>query len=964
MPKGLGTSASLPRDPDRPSLLTRVLRHESRSECHAHSGRKMTPDGHIFNEPDAIVSKPSRAHESNLAQRSISATRLMAALAMSIAFLTALATWLAYERNSTVVSRADALLGTHNLLKEVIHEAELRLDQQSDIVFVSANLAARTQLNASDVEKLKAEYAEARTAMAQRIERVVNLGNASFPDSQMTSGLTAAIENHYSDLDVYVSGVFARIIAKNQPGMAADTDNAEALEAIFRTDLNIARDFLDQAVQTAMHEIAVTARIAALTTSLGCLIGFTLLSVAGALIGRRRIVESLANISTALQRLSVGDTTAVIDAGGQRDFMPLEVTFGNFKQRMIQLRDAEIELEKQAFIADQMFDAVVVHDLEGRITACNTAAEKMAGLPRSVLIGLHLTDVIHDQDFHKWTRPRLRQQILSGKIATAELTLPTSSGDTLLCEISATGVRDRLGNTIGFLSIIRDIRERRQQEELLRRQAAVIDQMSEGVFITDLQGKIVYCNPAHEKMVGYAKEDILGKTPTFLTADPNFESRRQEIMAIPRHVPIEVEVRGRRADGTELLTAISGRGLQNARGDYVGRVFLVHDITEMRAKEEQLRQSQKMEAVGQLTGGIAHDFNNLLGILLLNLQLIEGRIGADTVSHNLTARSLRAVDRGARLIQQMLAFSRRQSLSPTSIRLEDLLSEMKDILRRALPANIALSFGTPSGLWNCEADRTQMASSILSLAINARDAMPRGGALTLNCRNETITPEMVRQNAEFMPGEFVCIEITDTGIGIPENQLEHVIEPFFTTKDVGQGTGLGLSMVYGFIKQSRGIFKIKSTVGVATTVLLYLPRLRVPAKSGPDLPDEEKIAAANQARVLLVEDDDDMREATRQNLMLLGYSVITASDGPGALSELAQNPGIKILIADIMLTGPLSGIELAEQARGKWPNLKVLHVSGYSDEILMADGRLKPGVTLLRKPYARHALAEAITKLE
>ena len=289
---------------------------------------------------------------------------------------------------------------------------------------------------------------------------------------------------------------------------------------------------------------------------------------------------------------------------------------------------------------------------------------------------------------------------------------------------------------------------------------------------------------------------------------------------------------------------------------------------------------------------------------------------------------------------------------------------MHDLLRRTLPANIELSFETVTDLWSCEADKTQIETSLLNLAINARDAMPKGGALTFKCRNETITAEMVRQNAEFLPSEFVCIEITDTGFGIPENQLSQVIEPFFTTKDVGKVTGFGLSMVYGFIKQSRGNFNIKSSIGVGATVLLYLPRLRVPMTGDPASQDSAKLAEVNQAKILLVEDDDDMRESTRQNLLLLGYDVIAASDGPSALNELVQNPGITILIADIMLTGPLNGIELAEQALAKGPKLKVLHVSGYSDEILMADGRLKQELTLLRKPYDRQALAEAVAKLE
>ena len=888
----------------------------------------------------------------------------MSGLALAAALLSAAAAWTAYYRASNILAQAEMLVLDRQVVADALHAAQLALEEQAFVLVANAGLLRDNTLADAVIEDLKSGYGRVRSEASEAIEQTIEIWSTRQTTTTATGEFVAASRERYAAFDAGATHIFNQAILERRAMTLEEVETAEQLENEYRAATSQALKSLASDSRNSILAIDSSATTSALITSIGSLAGFGLLAVAGAWVGRRRIIESITPISAALQKLAAGDSTAVLMTGGGEKFAPLETAFNSFKTRMVQLRDAETELEKQTFIADQMFDAVVVHDLEGRITACNTAAETMAGQPRSAMIGQNLTELIRDQDFHEITRPHMRQQVSSGKIATAELTLPTPGGGRLLCEVTATGVRDRLGNTVGFLSIIRDIGERRRQEEIVQRQAAVIDQMTEGVFITNLEGKIVYSNPAHERMFGYAKEDVLGKTPTFLSADPNFESRRQAIMSIPRHTPIEVEVRARRADGSELLTSASGRGLKNAGGEYVGRVFLVRDITELRTKEQQLRQSQKMEAVGQLTGGIAHDFNNLLGILLLNLQLIEGRIGADDVSKNLAARSLRAVDRGARLVQQMLAFSRRQTLSPISIRLEVLLSEMNDLLRRALPANIELSFETPTDLWSCEADKTQIETALLNLAINARDAMPKGGALAFKCRNETITPEMVRENAEFLPGEFVCIEIADTGFGIPENQLSQVIEPFFTTKDVGKGTGLGLSMVYGFIKQSRGNFKIKSSVGVGTTVLLYLPRLRVPMTRDPASQDTAKLAEANQARILLVEDDDDMRESTRQHLLLLGYVVIAASDGPGALNELAQNPGITILIADIMLTGPLNGIQLAEQALAKWPKLKVLHVSGYSDEILMANGRLKHDVTLLRKPYNRQALAEAVAKLE
>ncbi|MCA1326702.1 PAS domain S-box protein [Herbaspirillum sp. alder98] len=379
---------------------------------------------------------------------------------------------------------------------------------------------------------------------------------------------------------------------------------------------------------------------------------------------------------------------------------------------------------------------------------------------------------------------------------------------------------------------------------------------------------------------------------------------------------------------------------------------------ELLAMQETLRHSQKMEALGKLTGGVAHDFNNLLQVISGNLQLLARELGGDARAGRRIANALAGVARGARLASQLLAFGRRQPLEPKVLNLSRLVMGIDDMLRRALGEAIEIETVTAGGLWNTFADPAQVENALLNLAINGRDAMTQGGRLTIELRNAWLDDVYAGAHAELRPGQYVMLAVSDTGSGIPPEVLEHVFEPFFTTKPEGQGTGLGLSMVYGFAKQSGGHVAIYSEPGQGTTVKLYLPRNEQAEDVANDSPVQP--AEGGNETVLVAEDDDEVSATVVELLSELGYRVLKARDAEAALSIIESGIAIDLLFTDVVMPGKLKSPEMARKARERIPGLAVLFTSGYTDNAIVHGGRLEPGVELLSKPYTREALAHKV----
>ena len=388
----------------------------------------------------------------------------------------------------------------------------------------------------------------------------------------------------------------------------------------------------------------------------------------------------------------------------------------------------------------------------------------------------------------------------------------------------------------------------------------------------------------------------------------------------------------------------------------------VIDITKQREAEDQLRHAQKMQAVGRLTGGIAHDFNNLLSVVLGNLELLEEGIH-DTDSHAEAVQSaMGAVRRGARLTEQLLSFSRQKSLRPRVVNLAAFATEMSDMLKHTLGEIFDIDLVVEKELWKTFVDVDELQNALLNLALNARDAMAKGGKLTIELGNRRVESDESRMDAKISSGDYVFLSVRDRGTGMPARVIEHAFDPFFTTKEVGDGSGLGLSMVYGFAKQSKGHVEIESQVGRGTTVKLYLPRRKeeAPLSATETIPRQSPPEGKGEV-VLVVEDEEEVRKLAIDFLTRLGYRPIAAEDGPAALAVLADTHNVELLFTDIVLRGGLTGFELAREARQHFPDLKVLYTSGWADSSAFdQSGETDESVECLRKPYSRASLAQKI----
>ena len=385
---------------------------------------------------------------------------------------------------------------------------------------------------------------------------------------------------------------------------------------------------------------------------------------------------------------------------------------------------------------------------------------------------------------------------------------------------------------------------------------------------------------------------------------------------------------------------------------------VVEEIAERRAAEVALQQAQKMESIGKLTGGIAHDFNNLLQIISGNLQLLQAEISATPKTERRITTAMAGVQRGAKLASHLLAFGRRQPLEPKVINVGRLIGGMEELLRRSIGEAIEMETVVSGSLWNAFADPTQVENAILNLAINARDAMDGVGKLTIEVRNAHLDHSYAAQNPEVEPGQYVMLAVTDTGSGIPKDILDHVFEPFFTTKAEGKGSGLGLSMVYGFVKQSGGHVKIYSEVGEGTTIRIYLPRVHdnEDVTIGPELVDP----GGGSETILVVEDDEEVRVTVTDMLRELGYKVLTAKDAGSAVPVLESGVKIDLLFTDVVMPGPVRSPELARKAKERIPDIGILFTSGYTENAIVHGGRLDAGVNLLTKPYTRQMLASRV----
>ena len=484
------------------------------------------------------------------------------------------------------------------------------------------------------------------------------------------------------------------------------------------------------------------------------------------------------------------------------------------------------------------------------------------------------------------------------------------------------------------------------------------------IYMLDPNGRVVSWNPGAERIKGYTQEEIAGQHfSAFYTAEERLSGVPETALATAaREGKYEAEGWHVRKDGTKFWASVLIDAIRGPGGEIVGFAKITRDMTERRAMQEQLNHAQKMEAIGQLTGGVAHDFNNLLTVILGGLDFITRHSPADERLQRATDQAMRAAQRAATLTQQLLAFSRRQPLNPKPTDVNQLIAAFSEMLRRTLSEEISIQTVLGGGLRRVEVDAHQLESALLNLAVNSRDAMPNGGRLVIETGNAWISETQAASYLDIDAGEYVMIRLKDSGVGMNSEVMARAFEPFFTTKPLGEGTGLGLSQVFGFVKQSGGHVSLSSESGQGTTVSIYLPCLTAETVDEEAAPPVVVPRARPNETILVVEDDDDLRVYSTESLRELGFRVLEAHDGPSALRMLEQHPEVMLLFTDVGLPG-IDGRELVEEARRRCSGLKVLFTTGYARDAIVHRGRIDPGVELLTKPFTRVQLATRVREV-
>ncbi|SUE44373.1 PAS domain S-box protein [Roseomonas gilardii] len=626
-------------------------------------------------------------------------------------------------------------------------------------------------------------------------------------------------------------------------------------------------------------------------------------------------------------------------------------------------------------------------DVAGGVLQWNAACRAMFGLRPD-----DTRTLTYEDSFLAALHPRMRARV-RGEMEDAFS--PAGSGR-LTTEFRVVGLSDRRerwlsltgqsffeeGHCVRFVGVVSDTTSRKREEEALLRSREKLEarveqssrdlhriwQYSQDIMVVvrqaDLTAEAV--NPAWERVLGWPAEPPSGTSILGFVHPQDMALTRVQLARLADGQGVEhFENRIRHRDGS--YRRISWNVVPD--GEFlhaVGRDVTVERRQEdiLRRTEAQLRQSQKMEAIGQLTGGVAHDFNNLLQVVLGNLDILQRSLPPEAGRLRRSAENAASgARRAAVLTQRLLAFSRRQPLAPRALRVNGLVEGMSDLLARTLGETISIRTALAPDLWQVEADPGQLENALLNLAVNARDAMPGGGRLAIETENLTLTESITLRGEEMGPGQYVVVSVTDTGTGMDQEMIGRVFEPFFTTKPVGQGTGLGLSMTYGFVRQSGGHVRIYSEPGLGTTVRIYLPRLLSTGEAAAP-PEAEPVPAARarQESILVVEDDADVRSYSVEVLSELGYQVIEAEDGPGTLRLLEDSPSLvpDLLFSDVVLPNGMNGAELAARARLLRPGMKVLFTSGYARDALTHHGRLDAGVEVIGKPFTFAELAARV----
>lgn len=646
------------------------------------------------------------------------------------------------------------------------------------------------------------------------------------------------------------------------------------------------------------------------------------------------------------------------------------------------------ELEQSLAMMRAAFDAtadgIIATNSNGRITSLNEQYLKMFRVDRQLVMGqdhrrvvAHLSAQLEDPTAY---RARIDEIYRSSPLETFdELRMRDGRVYERLSRVQLVN-EQQVGRVWSFRDVTAHVQAQEQLRTLNQRLGRRVEERTDAlrkteqqflqlvlgvedvaIYMIDTSGHVSAWNPGAERIKGYTSDEIIGKhVSIFYTDEDRANGAPEKALAIAASEgKYETEAWRVRKDGTRFWASVLIDVIRDGSGRVLGYAKITRDMTEWRAMQEQLHQAQKMEAIGQLTGGVAHDFNNLLGVVIGNLQLIERSVAENPGLARKVHTAMRAAARGADLTKRLLAFARRQIFDPAVVDLNRQLSGLTDLMQRSLGDSIEVRIVQAHDLWHTRVDAGQFENAILNLAINARDAMPQGGRLTVRTQNVVLDSAFCAAYPQLEPGEYVSISVTDTGCGIEPEVLKRVFEPFFTTKESGKGSGLGLAMVHGFAEQSGGIATIESKMGRGTTVQLLLPRSREAQAEREDT-IVSKVAPGGNETILVVEDDEDLRETVVTALSQLGYRALQAPNAAAALRILSGPEKIHLLFTDVMMPGGMLGPALAKRARELRPNIEVLFTTGYAETTVLASTAGLSSSDVINKPYRNEDLAMRI----
>ena len=637
--------------------------------------------------------------------------------------------------------------------------------------------------------------------------------------------------------------------------------------------------------------------------------------------------------------------------------------------RALALRDEELTHSRVHLqnIFENMAEGIIVFDNSFNIVHCNASAKRLFG-----------SSVVRCADDFR----RAFQLCFPDGTPLPEDMLPvrrafrgefldncrlrfrrTDTGSRIFAEVTTRPVRNSAGVVSEVMISYRDISEREQMDEIRSRLAAIVESSEDAIVGKDLDGNVITWNRAAEKLFGYSSAEIVGKSIRALIPRDRIHEEDDILKRIRKGETVEhFETERLRKDGRVVQVSLTISPIRDAVGAVVGASKIARDITNAKKMQRQLRQSEKMEAIGQLTGGIAHDFNNLLGIIIGNLDLLERALSNDEALLKRVGIAQKAAIRGADLTRRLLAFSRPEDLSPRPTRVDECVRTTAELATRVLGPEIVMKTECDPAVPPVLVDPTRLENALLNLVVNARDAMPNGGRLMIATRLsnlEAVYPAV--RAGDLNPGVYACVSVSDTGMGMSSEILERAFDPFYTTKPAGKGSGLGLAMVYGFARQSGGTSRIYSEVGIGTTVSIYLPLASDEQQLGPDEP--VKTTMMDRAKVLVVDDEDDLLEIASTYLKDMGHVALKANNAGIALDIARLETDLDLVITDVLMPGEMNGVQLAQRLREQSPGIKIIYSSGFPADALAERGGILSEGPILRKPYQREEFEKILRQI-